>query len=814
MRSTKKQYRRLLLESLTPRQLLAANILGDFDNDGYDDLVVGDRTAVVAGQSYAGAVQVTYGSRGGLNANRSQTLTQKSFTTAESGDNFGKSFAVGDFNNDGFDDLAVGSPNEDIGNIRDAGLVSVFYGSKQGLKTTGVRLLQQNSSGIQGTAEAGDQFGLSLAAGDFDNDGHDDLAIGAPYDSVSGNSNAGLVHVIYGSSGGLQSRDAVFSQDTSGVLGVAEKSDYFGLSLATGDFNRDGRDDLAIGVPGEDVGTIINAGAVQVLYGSKGGLTTEGDAYYHQDTSGIEGKAEVGDQFGYDLATGDFNGDGSDDLAIGAPYENIGTIRDAGAVSVIYGSTRGLQSNNQIFYQGYNGTAGTAEAYDRYGFSLAVGDVNGDKLDDLAVGVPYESHSNRVDAGAVNVIYGSKSGLSKVDTILSQGLDSIQGAAEENDRFAHDVYFGDFNNDGKSDLVAVVEGENFGSYDAPDTTNVIYGQLGSLSSARNEMWVPARQTKNGFSLSSDNGEDEPVDIPVEVSGSWLTDEDERADIPVEVSGSFLVDFDPLAWAQLRSGDAEAYSYNDINQQESSSCIFSASLAAVARTGFNFSDHIRYAGSNGAGYLYEVKLYDHQTLKAQWVKVSYDGTRTTEDMGYADKGEFWTVLYLRAYAKKYDFKLSELNEAKNAQYRNTRTAMQTITGKTSDWDSLSTSQAAQQNKVAVAIKAGKAVMAVTIKGPAGKKDILTKGGIGKTGLIYGHGYTVLGVENAGKSSATVTLFNPWGKDNNLAAKDYNDGFKSGSLFEGKTVDGETQDGIIRLSWNDFRNYFSGYNVSPV
>ena len=130
-----------------------------------------------------------------------------------------------DFNGDGFDDLAIGIPGEDIGNLRDAGEVSVIYGGKQnGLSASGNQLWSQNSPGIKGRSQANDKFGTALVAGDFNGDGYDDLAIGSPGERSGGKASAGAVNIIYGSANrGLQSRnDQVFSQHNSRIVGRAE----------------------------------------------------------------------------------------------------------------------------------------------------------------------------------------------------------------------------------------------------------------------------------------------------------------------------------------------------------------------------------------------------------------------------------------------------------------------------------------------------------------------------------------------------------------------------------------------------------------
>jgi hypothetical protein len=160
--------------------------------------------------------------------------------------------------------------------------------------------------------------------------------------------------VLYGSASGLTATGSQFwTQDSTGVLDSAEIYDYFGYALAAGDFNHDGRDDLAIGALGEDVGTIETAGAVNVLYGSASRLTATGNQLWTQNSAGILDAAEAGDQFGASLSVGDFDGDGFDDLAIGVWGEDItiilGRVRDAGAVNVLYGSASRLTATNNQF---------------------------------------------------------------------------------------------------------------------------------------------------------------------------------------------------------------------------------------------------------------------------------------------------------------------------------------------------------------------------------------------------------------------------------------------------------------------------------
>jgi hypothetical protein len=180
------------------------------------------------------------------------------------------------------------------------------------------------------------------------------------------------------------------------------------------DFNGDGAADLVIGVPGESLGAgQASAGVVQVLYRSGGGLTATASQLWSQDSPGVAGVAEARDGLGGALATGDFNNSGYADLAVGAAGEDIGSVADAGAVNVLYGTGGGLAGGNQQWFQNSPGVAGISETQDFLGNALTAGDFNGDERADLAAGAPSETLAVVAEAaGAVNVLYGAVDGLS------------------------------------------------------------------------------------------------------------------------------------------------------------------------------------------------------------------------------------------------------------------------------------------------------------------------------------------------------------------------------------------------------------------
>ncbi len=418
---------------------------GDFNGDGYDDLAIGVPGEEVNGHAQAGAVNILYGgpsylAPGGLYSILHQDVAGVA-DAAEGFDSFGASLAAGDFNGDGYDDLAVGVPGEKEGSASGAGegAVHVFRGSSSGLRVSGNVLWTQGALGFAG--DPSDQFGFALAAGDFDGNGYDDLMIGVPGRDTNQGASAGVVYYLRGGASGL----GLFPSG-AGAGGEAA-FDGFGRALAAGDFDGDGLDDLAVGAPNADVGAVAGAGVVRVFPGSAFTVDWFAGVRWHQDILGIADNASTGDKFGTALAAADFDGDGYDDLAVGVPFDDYGSGVNAGVVNVIYGGSAGLTaSGDQLLTQGSGATE--SETNDYFGASLAAGDTNGDGRAELVVGVPGED----AFTGALRAYRGTAGGLALFKILSAK----VKGGAAAGDNFAASLALGDFNGNGKCDLAAGV----------------------------------------------------------------------------------------------------------------------------------------------------------------------------------------------------------------------------------------------------------------------------------------------------------------------------------------------------------------------
>ncbi|KUO15448.1 FG-GAP-like repeat-containing protein [Streptomyces dysideae] len=442
----------------------ATGLSGDFNGDGYRDIAIGAAGATVGSQQAAGAVVVMYGSSSGISATRKTVITQNSTGVpgaAEWGDLFGASLAAGDLDRDGYSDLVVGAPHESIGDRDGVGAATVIWGGKSGL--SGGKGLPQPSD----LAEWGG-FASGVAIGDFDGDGDNDVTLtgqnrtriyNGPFSRTSGPTSHTTIGVLGSTfdvtAGDLTGDGAAERVYPFGVTGdSAGQVDYFrwtgtgytraelpnadGFAGSIADINGDGYGDLVLGDSGDPAdGNSVNGhkgGQITVWYGGPTGPDpAQTPTVVHQDTAGVPGGGETGDHFGSAVTTGDINGDGYADVAVGARGEDLGTKRDAGMVTVLFGSASGLTTTGAKGYtQDTSGVPGTAESQDSFGSAVRLTDLTKDGRAELVIGVGGEN-----GVGGLWTLRGTASGIttSGATGVTAVGL-SLKGPANVGEAIA------------------------------------------------------------------------------------------------------------------------------------------------------------------------------------------------------------------------------------------------------------------------------------------------------------------------------------------------------------------------------------------
>jgi hypothetical protein len=247
--------------------------------------------------------------------------------------------------------------------------------------------LGESTAEILGHDDHVEKFGAAAVAGDFDCDGIDDVAVGAPLEAPTGTTvNTGAVYLFKGTTFGLVPWDRL---DPKALNPDVKDNDRFGFSLAAADFNGDHCVDLVVGAPLTDVHGAVDAGAVYLYLGAPQG---PGHDPLHKSTemtqaTGGAGQPNEGDHFGWALAVGRLDDDSRPDLAVGIPGEAIGSSSDR----LGWVNTFAWSQINQGFlaHKGLGRPASTSPRHnDRFGFSLAIGDLDDSGVDELVVGAP------------------------------------------------------------------------------------------------------------------------------------------------------------------------------------------------------------------------------------------------------------------------------------------------------------------------------------------------------------------------------------------------------------------------------------------
>ncbi len=387
--------------------------------------------------------------------------------TSEANDRLGQALATGDFDGDGYADVAVGAPDEDRGSGTNAGAVIVYRGTSVGLVAWD--LIVEGDFSSAETYGSNERFGAAVAAGDFDGDGIDDLAVGAP-----GEAGAGAVYVFRGSPRGLSGLRKLTQSGTA--IDTDESGDRFGAALAFGHLTGLDEEVLAVGAPGE-----TNPGLL-------GGSVRNGAVYLFQQVGGVlhwptrlsVALAGSGEEYGAALAIADLDGNGKDDLAVGAP----GALSGAGRVQVYQGR---LPTENPLAWSAMVDWVQTVSrsggvAGDKLGAALTIGDFSSVAGSELAIGAPGRGGKGDVTVWRLRLGSLGVTTPLELQTTLTQGT-----GAEAGDQFGAALAAGEvLGTGGFDELVVGVPGE-----DAQAGKLSIFRHNGAAFGAHHQFFQPA-----------------------------------------------------------------------------------------------------------------------------------------------------------------------------------------------------------------------------------------------------------------------------------------------------------------------------------
>ena len=470
---------------------------GDVNGDGLADIIVGVSRAepnglfsgasyVVFGKSDGGVVELSdIDNGGGFAINGASRLDQSGFSVS----------GAGDVNGDGLDDIIIGAHYADSNENSKNGASYVVFGKTDGdiIELSDINNTDNNRGFALNGVNVDDYSGSSVSgAGDVNGDGLDDIIIGAYLANPNGR-NSGASYVVFGKSdGGIIELSDIDDTDSPGgfVLNGRDLEDQSGVSVsAAGDVNGDGLDDIIIGAHRTNPSG-FRSGTSYVVFGKSDGAIVELSDIEEENGGGfVINGANESDQSGRSVSgAGDVNGDGLDDIIVGARYADPSSGgRDSGASYVVFGkSDEGtveltaieMSDNNNGFV--INGESGG----DQSGVSVSgAGDINGDGLDDILIGAYLADPNGNSNSGASYLVFGKTDGNAVALSDVGQGSGGfVINGVNVNDQSSHSVSgAGDVNGDGFDDLL-------IGAYQAdPNSVNdsgasyVIFGGQGSDS---------------------------------------------------------------------------------------------------------------------------------------------------------------------------------------------------------------------------------------------------------------------------------------------------------------------------------------------
>jgi len=422
---------------------------GDVNGDGYTDWIIGASAADPNGQLTAGAVFVFFGGpTANLNGkNWDARYANVTLNGTGAGDAFGRAIASGDLNNDGYDDLIISATGANTSGIARTGQVYVFFGGPnidgKNWNATSANLT------LNGTA-ASDALGWAVASGDLNNDGYDDLISGGYQASPNGISKAGQAYVFFGNSTSALDGKSWSASSANVTINGTTVNEYLSSSVASGDVNNDGYDDLIIGAYGAN----SYAGQAYVFFG--GATATLDGASWNSTSANVTLNGTEG-RLGMWVVSGDVNGDGYSDVITGAymasPY--VGGVKKdyAGQAYVFFGNSTsaldGASWNSTSANITINGT--TANEY--CGYYTASTDVNGDGYDDVMTSAYMATTNGQDRAGQVYVFLGnSTSVIDGANWVSASAKVTINGTLA-GDYLGQIFTSGDVNGDGYGDLL-------------------------------------------------------------------------------------------------------------------------------------------------------------------------------------------------------------------------------------------------------------------------------------------------------------------------------------------------------------------------